>query len=491
MSIKNKKLALLIWLAFFTVLPLASPLLCMASYDKYMPTQETLPGGFQLIEMQMTEHKVYDATVLSGIWKLETIGYKYSLQNEPHGKNDREWLGWMNQQDMMAAVYIHVVIGEKSEMFDAYFNRFATTGAGFMPIPWDCAFEGGTPISLDVGEDQAVHLAFPPGYMFSKGDIGILVLSSPHDTWHWEKLALNTVDVDNILLAIAQSVGQSIPGESASAGIIGGGTSSDRKSANQIPSATILLATALSGLVLTGGALINVALNRPVVSANSPVPSTPSSPYIGEERNGLVWYKPPWDQGGPIWISKNEYIQIQTMTSQGKIWSDSWGWVDPQTLQQNEAARLNNRANFTSQDKTAAQITAAINKAKGGYNQALQNIINNQRRYDLEINQLKNLRQAGIEAKNVAKWEMLCKTTESISITADQTMNLAGKVIPGGGYISDGYTVLRKTAEGLGNAIAEGNNYTSNILKGTAEGVIDLAKDKAQENIFKALKKGR
>ena len=80
-----------------------------------------------------------------------------------------------------------------------------------------------------------------------------------------------------------------------------------------------------------------------------------------------------------------------------------------------EAARLNNLANFTSQDKTAAQITAAINKAKGGYNQALQNIINNQRRYDLEINQLKNLRQAGIEAKNVAKFIFDTNLAESCS----------------------------------------------------------------------------
>ena len=123
------------------------------------------------------------------------------------------------------------------------------------------------------------------------------------------------------------------------------------------------------------------------------------------------------------------------MTAQGKVWSDRWGWVDPDTLQPNEASRARNWANFTRQDQSALKITEAINKAHQGYNQSLQNILNNQRRYELEINQIRNLRQAGIEAKNVARWEMICKNTEAVSWTADQTINIMGKVVPGGGYI--------------------------------------------------------
>ena len=474
----KKKISLLWLFVFVFVFPLLGwPLVALASYEKYMPQQKTLPGGFQLMEMQESEHAVYGTSALSGIWQLKGIGYHYSPQNEPQGKNDREWMGYINQQDMEAAVYIHVVIGEKTDTFNAYLNRFSSQD-GFMEIPWATAFQGGQPISLDVDEEEAVHLSSPPGYIFSKGDIGVLVLSSPDDPWHWEKLGLSRADMDKVLLTIAQSIGKSIPGsDQGIGGLTGKGASPGEKTNQQLPSATILLATALSGLVLTSGALVNVAINRPAVApANAQTPA--GTPHIGEERNGQVWCKPPWDQGGPGWISKAEYNQIQNMTAQGKVWSDRWGWVDPDTLQQNEASRARNWANFTRQDQSALKINEAINKARQGYNQSLHNILNNQRRYELEINQIRNLRQAGIEAKNVARWEMICKNTEAVSWTADQTINVMGKVVPGGGYISDGYTVLKGTAEGLGNAIAEGGNYTRH-----------LAKDKAQEGAFNALKR--
>ena len=485
----KKKISLLWLFVFVFVFPLLGwPLVALASYEQYMPQQETLPGGFKLMEMQECEHAVYGTTVLSGIWQLKGIGYHYSPQNEPQGKNDREWLGWINQQDLEASIYIHVVVGEKTDTFDKYLNHFSSQG-GIMEIPWSTLFDAGESVSLDVDEEEAVHLSYPPGYMFSKGDIGVLVLSSPNDPWHWEKLGLSTADVDKVLLTIAQSIGKSIPGsDRGTGGLTGKGASPGGKTNQQLPSATILLATALSGLVLTGGALVNVAINRPAVApANVQTPA--GTPHIGEERNGQVWYKPPWDQGGPGWISKAEYNQIQNMTAQGKVWSDRWGWVDPDTLQQNEASRARNWANFTRQDQSALKINEAINKARQGYNQSLHNILNNQRRYDLEINQIRNLRQAGIEAKNVARWEMICKTTEAVSWSADQTINIMGKVVPGGGYISDGYTVLKGTAEGLGNAMAEGGNYSRHLAKGTFEGAVNLAKDKAQEGAFNALKR--
>jgi len=485
----NKKILLLCFYIFIFIFPLlAWPLTALAAYDQYMPQQQTLPGGFQLMEMQENEYAIYGTAALSGIWQLKGIGYHYSPQNEPKGKNDREWLGWMNQQDMEAVVYIHVIIGEKTAVFDKHLNHFSSQG-GIMDIPWTTFFDTGKPVSLGVDEDQAVHLSFPPGYMFSKGDIGVVVLSSPSDLWHWEKLGINAADVDKILLAIAQSIGKSIPGsDQGREGLIGGGTSSDGKTSRQLPSATILLATALSSLVLTGGALANAAINRPrnAPTTNFQTPSGP--PRIGEERNGQVWYKPPWDQGGPTWISKTEYAQIQSMTSQGKVWSDRWGWTDPSSLGQNEAARASHWANFTRQDQTARAATEAIGQARQSYQQSMQNIFNNQRRYELEINQLKNLREAGIAAKNVAYWENVCRNTEAISRTADLAINIMGKTVPGGGYISDGYTVLRGTAEGLGNAMAEGGNYGRHIAQGTFQGAYDLAMDKAKDKAMEGIK---
>ena len=240
--------------------------------------------------------------------------------------------------------------------------------------------------------------------------------------------------------------------------------------------------------MLTGGALVNAAMNRPrtAPATNFQTPSGP--PRIGEERNGQVWYKPPWDQGGPTWISKAEYAQIQSMTSQGKVWSDRWGWTDPSSLGQKEAARASNRANFTRQDQTARAATEAMGQARQGYLQSMQNIFNNQRRYELEINQLKNFREAGIAAKNVAYWENVCRNTEAISRTADLAINMMSKKVPGGGYISDAYTVLRGTAEGLGNAMAEGGNYGRHIARGTFQGAYDLAMDKARDKAMEGMK---
>ena len=206
----KKKTVLGLWMFIFIFPLLAWPLTALAAYDQYMPQQQTLPGGFQLMEMQENEYAIYGTTALSGIWQLKGIGYHYSLQNEPKGKNDREWLAWINQQDMQAAVYIHVFVGEKTDTFDKYINHFSSQG-GIMDIPWSTLFDAGEPFSLGVDEDQAVHLSFPPGYMFSKGDIGVLVLSSPNELWHWEKLGLSAEDVDKVLLAIAQSIGKSIP----------------------------------------------------------------------------------------------------------------------------------------------------------------------------------------------------------------------------------------------------------------------------------------
>ncbi|MDD3853184.1 MAG: hypothetical protein PHD40_05955 [Syntrophomonadaceae bacterium] len=489
MSIRKKRFFLALWIFGFALPLVAYPLIALgqSSYEQYMPQQQTLPGGFQLMEIQEYEHAVYGANALSGVWQIRGIGYQYSPRNEPQGKNDREWIGWMNQQDMEAAVYIHVVIGEKTAVFDKHLDHFSSQG-GIMNIPWSTMFDTGGPTSLGVDEDQAVHLSFPPGYMFSKGNIGVLVLSSPGDLWHWEKLGLSTSDVDKVLFTIAQSIGKSIPGsDQGIGGITGGDTTSDGKTGQQIPSATILLATALSGLVLTGGALANITINRPAIAPASP-PTNSGVPHIGEERNGQVWYKPPWDQGGPMWISKSDYNQIKNMTAQGKVWSDRWGWTDPEAVGQNEAFRARNWSSFTQQDKTAQAATEAIGRSRQGYRQSMQNIFNHQRRYELEIEQIRNLQEAGKAAKNVAYWENVCRNTEAVSRTADMAINIMGKVVPGGGYVSDGYTVLRGAAEGLGNAMAEGGNYSRHIAKGTAQGVYDLAMDKAKDKAMQGIK---
>lgn len=466
-------------------------MIALAAYDQYMPQQETLPGGFQLMEMQEYEHAVYGTTALSGIWQLKGTVYYYSPDNLPKNPHPLELGGWMEQHDVEASIYIHVVVGPKNADFEKYLQHFSSQG-GSMDIPWTCFFEAGEPLELGVGEDEALHFAAResafPGYMFSKGGLGVLVLSS-QDPWIMEKLGVDGQELDKVLLAIAQSIGQSIPATEPAAGAAAGKkASAGGQTGPPLPSATVLLATALSSLMLMGGALINAAINRPVVNTAKSVQILNGSPRLGEERNGQIWYKPPWDQGGPMWISKSEYVQIQKMTAEGKVWSDRWGWTDPSAREQNEAARSRHWASFASQDQTARSAGEAINLARHGYQQSLQNIFNNQRRYDLEAKQLNNLREAGKAAKNVAYWENVCRNTETISRTADLAINIMGKTVPGGGYISDAYTVLRGAAEGLGEAMAKGGNYGRHIVGGTIQGAYDLAFDKAKDRIFDNMK---
>lgn len=67
-----------------------------------------------------------------------------------------------------------------------------------------------------------------------------------------------------------------------------------------------------------------VIQETPVVETVIPDP-VPS----GFEYQGKVWYKPPWDKGGPYWMGKSDYDAMRSMMRQGKEWSDRWGWVDP------------------------------------------------------------------------------------------------------------------------------------------------------------------
>jgi len=60
----------------------------------------------------------------------------------------------------------------------------------------------------------------------------------------------------------------------------------------------------------------------PTLALPDPIPS-------GFEYQGKVWYRPPWDKGGPYWMDKSDYDAMRSMMRQGKEWSDRWGWVDP------------------------------------------------------------------------------------------------------------------------------------------------------------------
>lgn len=70
----------------------------------------------------------------------------------------------------------------------------------------------------------------------------------------------------------------------------------------------------------------------PALALPEPIPS-------GFEYQGKVWYQPPWDKGGPYWMSKSDYSSMRSMMRQGQEWSDRWGWVDPEEGKAMEAQR--------------------------------------------------------------------------------------------------------------------------------------------------------
>ncbi len=77
-----------------------------------------------------------------------------------------------------------------------------------------------------------------------------------------------------------------------------------------------------------------------------PIPS-------GFAYQGKVWYQPPWDKGGPYWMSRADYDAMRSMMRQGMVWSDRWGWVDPaegKTMEAHRAAAWDEYKSNTDQD---------------------------------------------------------------------------------------------------------------------------------------------
>ncbi|MCX8117439.1 MAG: hypothetical protein N3G78_05870 [Desulfobacterota bacterium] len=86
-----------------------------------------------------------------------------------------------------------------------------------------------------------------------------------------------------------------------------------------------------------------------------PIPS-------GFEYKGKVWYQPPWEKGGPYWMDKKDYDSMRSMMRQGKVWSDRWGWMDPQEGKAMESQRAEAWDKYRS--NTDEDIKAITNRIK-------------------------------------------------------------------------------------------------------------------------------
>jgi len=63
----------------------------------------------------------------------------------------------------------------------------------------------------------------------------------------------------------------------------------------------------------------------------------PSQIPQGTEINGKVWAQPPWDEGGPYLMDKDEYTNMVNMQKQGYVWDRSLGWKTPEDMAQSKA----------------------------------------------------------------------------------------------------------------------------------------------------------
>lgn len=88
----------------------------------------------------------------------------------------------------------------------------------------------------------------------------------------------------------------------------------------------------------------------------TPEPVIPDPIPSGFACQGKVWYQPPWDKSGPYWMNEADYDSMRAMMGQGKVWSDRWGWVDPEEGRAMEAQRTAAWDRYTSE--TDADIKA-------------------------------------------------------------------------------------------------------------------------------------
>jgi len=103
------------------------------------------------------------------------------------------------------------------------------------------------------------------------------------------------------------------------------------------------------------------AIQEPVVSE----PVIPDPIPSGFAYQGKVWYQPPWDKSGPYWMNKADYDAMRAMLRQGKVWSDRWGWVDPEEGRAMEAQRAAAWDEYKSDtDKDIRAITEDIRESQ-------------------------------------------------------------------------------------------------------------------------------
>ena len=258
-------------------------------------------------------------------------------------------------------------------------------------------------------------------------------------------------------------------------------------------------------LVLANGLLILGSLSQFLLGSAGSFGGTPSRPDGtpsgpgGSRANGTpfgdgrVWYRAPWDDGGPVPMTPAEVADIESKQRQGLIYSRTDGWVTPQQSSANEAMRAHQLVvERAESDLAAAESHRAIQAARDAQEAARQEIRNINRRAVIDIEMRESERQHAEDMAELASTERAADAWAVAAVAGDLAATGVGIVGgPLGIGVRAGYRVLKGTAGGLGTAIADDASIgetTKRMYIGTVEGAatagVELAVDGGVRKLF-------
>jgi hypothetical protein len=103
------------------------------------------------------------------------------------------------------------------------------------------------------------------------------------------------------------------------------------------------------GVPITGaviGAVLSAIMSGTATAGGTtagPSSGQAPPPRIGSEtKDGLVWSERPWDEAGPGYVPKEDYLRTKDFLEKGYRWKDG-GWQTPEQIEQIEEWDLNDR----------------------------------------------------------------------------------------------------------------------------------------------------
>jgi hypothetical protein len=220
------------------------------------------------------------------------------------------------------------------------------------------------------------------------------------------------------------------------------------------------------------------------VSEAAMTPAVPGAwpPPIGSEVNGKIWYQPPWDEGGPTLVDKNEYNTIKKMESEGCRWTKSDGWVtDEQLVERQAQERRGREADRLQSEKNAQEFSETDRRIGESQEQ--------QEQIQEEIKDIIRGEPVTIEPYEPGMADKTVTVLTGVQYGIDHTIGVMSNVVPGGKVVATYYTFGKDLGGDLSQGIADwsrdksGHGLVGTLVKSTATGLIKGAQDYAGDEL--------